>query len=115
MSELPPKTCYTDDWKRTNPDLAVYLPSTPRGPDGYADHFLVGPKFDITLTNHIFFATLVQYNSQINNVNINARFQWRYKPASDIYIVYTDNYYSDVFFKSKNRALVFKITYWLNI
>jgi len=33
--------CYTDDWKRTDPDLVVYLPRTPRGPDGYADHFLV--------------------------------------------------------------------------
>lgn len=33
--------CYTDDWQRTNPDVVVYLPRTPRGPDGYADHFLV--------------------------------------------------------------------------
>ena len=33
--------CYTDDWKRTNPDFVVFLPRTPRGSDGYADHFLV--------------------------------------------------------------------------
>ena len=33
--------CYTDDWKRTHPDMVVYLPRTPRGADGYADHFLV--------------------------------------------------------------------------
>jgi len=69
---------------------------------------------DRTFTKTLYLATLVQYNSQINNINVNARFQWRYKPASDIYLVYTDNYYGDVF-KSKNRALVFKITYWLNI
>ena len=87
-----------------------------RLPEPYhsADLYLLGPKLDITFTRNIYFATLVQYNSQSNNVNINARFQWRYKPASDIYIVYTDNYYGDVF-KSKNRALVFKITYWLNV
>ncbi len=87
-----------------------------RLPDPYhnADLYLIGPKFDITFTKTLYFATLVQYNSQINNINVNARFQWRYKPASDIYLVYTDNYYGDVF-KSKNRALVFKITYWLNI
>jgi hypothetical protein len=78
-----------------------------------ADLYLVGPKLDITFTKTLYFATLVQYNSQINNVNVNARFQWRYKPASDIYVVYTDNYYGNVF-KSKNRALVFKITYWFN-
>jgi hypothetical protein len=87
-----------------------------RLPDPYhdADLYLIGPKFDITFTKTLYFATLIQYNNQINNVNINARFQWRYKPASDIYIVYTDNYYGDVF-KSKNRALVFKITYWFNV
>jgi hypothetical protein len=84
------------------------------GPYHSADLYLLGPKLDITFTRNIYFATLVQYNSQINNINVNARFQWRYKPASDIYLVYTDNYYGDVF-KSKNRALVFKLTYWLNI
>lgn len=33
--------CYTDDWKRTNPDVVVYLPKKSDGPDGYADHILV--------------------------------------------------------------------------
>jgi hypothetical protein len=79
-----------------------------------ADLYLIGPKFDLTFTKTLYFATLVQYNSQINNINVNARFQWRYKPASDIYLVYTDNYYGDVF-KSKSRAVVFKITYWFNV
>ena len=87
-----------------------------RLPEPYhsADLYLIGPKIDLTFTRTLYFATLVQYNSQINNINVNARFQWRYKPASDIYLVYTDNYFADVF-KSKNRALVFKITYWLNV
>ncbi len=79
-----------------------------------ADLYLIGPKIDLTFTRALYFAILVQYNSQINNINVNARFQWHYQPASDIYIVYTDNYYGDVF-KSRNRALVFKITYWLNV
>ena len=30
--------CYTDDWKRTDPDEIVYLQKTSGGPDGYADH-----------------------------------------------------------------------------
>jgi len=33
--------CYTDDWQRTNPDLTIYLPSKPGGPDEYADHLHV--------------------------------------------------------------------------
>ena len=33
--------CYTDDWQRTNPDFAVYLPAQPGGRDEYADHIHV--------------------------------------------------------------------------
>ncbi len=78
------------------------------------DFWLIGPKLDLTLTNKIFFTTYVQYNEQMENVNINARFQWRFLPASDIFLVYTDNY-DPLGFSVKNRALVFKITYWYNI
>ena len=55
----------------------------------------------------------MQYNTQIKNFNINSRFQWRFKPLSDIYLVYTDNYLTDGLLH-KNRALVFKINYWIN-
>ena len=75
---------------------------------------LVGPKIDLTFTDKIFFTTLIQYNNQIDNVNINARFQWRYAPVSDLFIVYTDNYYSSDF-RVKNRGVVLKLTYWLNV
>ena len=33
--------CYTDYWRRTGPDLVVYLPKKPGMRDGYGDHFLV--------------------------------------------------------------------------
>ncbi len=76
--------------------------------------FLVGPRLDLTLTDKLFFTSFVQYNSLADNINLNARFQWRYKPASDFFVVYTENYLPE-HLKSKNRALVFKFTYWLNI
>ena len=76
--------------------------------------FVVSPRFDLTLTSKIFLTTFVQYNTLLDNVNLNARFQWRYKPASDFFVVYTENYLPETF-GSKNRALVFKFTYWLNI
>jgi hypothetical protein len=74
---------------------------------------LVGPKVDITFTDKLFFTTYVQYNQQAKNLNINSRFQWRYKPVSDLYLVYTDNYFPETWFV-KNRALVLKMTYWFN-
>lgn len=85
-------------------------------PDSFAtaNLFLIGPRLDLTLSKNIFFTALVQYNNQIDNININARFQWRFKPVSDFFIVYTDNYYaSDL--TVKNRGIVAKLTYWLNM
>ena len=76
--------------------------------------WLVGPRFDVTFTNTLFFTTFIQYNNQQKNINLNTRFQWRYKPASDIYLVYTDNYFPAPF-NVKNRAVVLKFNYWWNL
>lgn len=81
---------------------------------GDAQFFLVGPRLDLTLTDKLFITTFVQYNNRIDNVNINARLQWRFAPASDIFLVYTENYLPPSF-DSKNRALVLKFNYWLNL
>jgi hypothetical protein len=85
-------------------------------PNGYNDVsiWLVGPKLEFSFTKKLFFTTFIQYNTQIENVNINARFQYRFKPMSDLYIVYTDNYNSPNL-AIKNRALVVKFVYWINI
>ncbi len=87
-----------------------------------AQFVLIGPRLDLTFTRSVFLTTFVQYNSQFDNVNINTRFQWRFKPVSDLFIVYTDNYtaygesrfFPDTYLK-KNRGLVVKLTYWLNL
>ena len=91
-------------------------------PYNSAKLYLIGPKFDFTFTDKLFWTTYIQYNSQIENLNINSRLQWRYKPVSDIFLVYTDNYFAYTpeggFFNIstvKSRALVFKISYWLNL
>ena len=76
--------------------------------------WLIGPRLDVTMTNKLFFTGFVQYNEQSDNINVNTRVQWRYKPASDIFIVYTDNYIPSPF-AVKNRFLVLKMTYWWNI
>ncbi len=81
---------------------------------GSATFLLLSPRLDFTLTDKLFFTTFIQYNDRYDNVNLNARFQWRYKPASDFFIVYTENYFPE-YLKSKNRALVLKFTYWLNL
>jgi hypothetical protein len=84
-------------------------------PYGNSNLFLIAPRIEINFTNNLFWTTFVQYNNQRNNFNINSRLQWRYKPMSDLFIVYSDNYFTDPFLKNKNRALVFKLNYWLNM
>jgi hypothetical protein len=85
-----------------------------REPWGKRTFWLVGPRLDITLTNKLFFTAFAQYNEQQKNTNLNTRLQWRYRPASDLFIVYTDNYFPETG-AVKNRALVVKFTYWWNI
>jgi len=84
--------------------------------------YLVGPRFDLSFSRSVFFSTFLQYNNQVNNFNVNARFQWRFKPVSDFFLVYTDNYFATAdqvlgaqAFQPKNRAVVAKLTYWLNL
>jgi hypothetical protein len=85
-----------------------------REPWGTTRFWLVGPRIDVTMTNTLFLTTFIQYNEQIENINLNARFQWRFKPASDLFLVYTDNYLPAPF-NVKNRSLVLKFTYWWNV
>lgn len=99
-----------------------------RLPDPYndSDLILVGPRIDFTFSRKLFWTTFIQYNSQIENLNINSRLQWRFAPVSDVFLVYTDNYFTSSFtddetskvyqpWQPKQRAVVLKITYWLNL
>lgn len=86
-------------------------------PEPYGSNklFLIAPRIEINFSNNLFWTTFLQYNNQRNNFNINSRLQWRYKPMSDLFLVYSDNYFTDPFMKNKNRAIVFKMNYWLNL
>jgi hypothetical protein len=82
-------------------------------PRGSLKSTVTGTRLDATLTDKLFITTYIQYNQQADNMNINARFQCRYKPVSDLFIVYTDNYFPE-YMAEKNRALVLKVSYWFN-
>ncbi|MCP4458214.1 MAG: carbohydrate binding family 9 domain-containing protein [Cytophagales bacterium] len=86
-------------------------------PDPFSDSklLLISPRIDLTWTNNLFFTSFLQYNTQDKNFSQNYRFQWRFKPVSDLFIVYTDNYITTPNFEVRNRALVIKLSYWLNI
>lgn len=85
-------------------------------PEGYdnASLSLIGPKIELSFTKELFFTAFLQYNTQAENMNINSRLQYRFRPMSDLFIVYTDNYLP-FNWSVKNRALVVKFVYWLNL
>ena len=87
----------------------ISLPS----PYSSANLYLIGPRLDLTFTDKLFLTTYVQYNNQIDNLNVNVRLQWRFAPVSDLFIVYSDNSYPGDF-QNKNRGLAMKISYWFN-
>ena len=82
---------------------------------GSTELFLITQRTEINFSTKLFWTTFFQYNTQRNNININSRLQYRFKPMSDLFLVYTDNYFTDPLFTNKNRALVFKLNYWLNL
>lgn len=93
---------------------AIYNDVALPEPHNSTRFWLIGPRLDVTFTNKVFLTTFVQYNEQADNVNINARLQWRFAPVSDLFVVYTDNYFPTNLMP-KNRALVVKLSYWLNL
>ena len=76
--------------------------------------WLLGIKSNLTLTNKIFFSNLFQYNEQLGLWNFNSRFQWRYQPASDIFLVFNSNEMS-VPNVTTGWNLTLKVNYWLNL
>jgi hypothetical protein len=84
-------------------------------PEPYSDNNirLVGPRFEVTFSKSVFWNTFIQYNSNIDNVGINSRLQWRFAPLSDLFLVYNDNYFAGNVFYPRFRTINLKVTYWL--
>lgn len=95
-----------------------------RLPQPYAsrDFWIVGPRMELSFRRDLFLSAFLQYNTQANNFNLNARVQWRFAPVSDVFLVYTDNSFAEQIpnspvrlFAPKNKAVVLKVVYWLNL
>ncbi len=61
-----------------------------RSPAAIADNNLFSTRATYTLSPRMFVSALVQYQSRIGSVTINARFRWEYLPGSELFIVYSD-------------------------
>ena len=86
-------------------------------PEGFEDLdlSLIAASAEINFSTNLFWTTFVQINTQADIFNLNSRLQWRYAPMSDLFMVYTDNYYNNDGISPVERTFVLKATYWLNL
>ena len=64
-----------------------------------------------TITPRMFVSGIVQYNSAATSFGSNVRFRWEYRPGSELFVVYTDDFDTDTrpdVAALRNRALVVK-------
>ena len=65
-----------------------------------------------TVTPRMFVSGIVQYNSSGTSVGSNLRFRWEYRPGSELFVVYTDDYDTEArtgVDALRNRAFVVKV------
>ena len=74
----------------------------------------ITPRIDFNFSKNLFWTTFMQYESQSDIFNVNSRIQWRFQPMSDIFLVYTDSYSIEGRIP-RYRAIMLKVSYWLNL
>ena len=81
---------------------------------------LIGLKADYSFSTTTYLIGYWQLNAQNKLMNINVRFQWRYRPMSDIFIVFAQNWdRTALMLKPQSetwgfagRSLALKLAYW---
>ena len=87
------------DWRREDLDL----------PSGDFKTNLVTTRMNYSFTPKIFLDALIQYNSTVEEISSNLRFNFIYKPLSDLFLVYNErrSITGDVL----DRGIILKLTY----
>jgi len=68
-------------------------PGTPafdRLPSSEFRFTLAQARLGVTLTTRVTFDALLQYNTAVDDFSSNLRFNYKYRPGSDIYVVYNE-------------------------
>ena len=87
------------DWTRENVDL----------PSGDFRTTLATTRLNYSFTPNMFLDALIQYNSTVKEIASNIRFNFIYKPLSDLFVVYNER--RSTTGEVRERALIVKATY----
>ncbi len=82
-------------------------------PEGSFTATVLRSRLTFTMTPRMYVSGIVQYSSTSTSAGTNVRFRWEYRPGSELFVVYTDDYNTDTLLPSvdplRNRALVVKV------
>ena len=87
------------DWRREDLEL----------PSGDFKTNLVTTRMNYSFTPHMFLDALIQYNSAVEQIATNIRFNFIYKPLSDLFLVYNER--RSTTGEVLDRAVILKLTY----
>ncbi len=82
-------------------------------PQGAFDIGLFSQRVDFTFTPNLRLNTIVQYNDDTEDLGVNVRLHWIYKPGSDLFVVYNENWMEGDLRQrlSTHRQIAVKFTY----
>ena len=82
-------------------------------PQGAFTTNILRQKFDLSFTADMGASLLAQYNDADEILSLNARFQWRYKPGSDLFVVFNENWDAPDFDDrtTRDRRITVKLTH----
>ena len=71
----------------------------------------ITPRVEVFLSRNLNWTVFMQYNDQADQFNLNSRIQWRFRPMSDLFILYTSNAAATTRI-TEARGLVAKLNWW---
>ena len=90
------------------PSLAINWIELPQGPFTLK---VARSRITYTITPRMFVSGIAQYNSTGTSLGSNVRFRWEYRPGSELFVVYTDDFDTEArpgVTALRNRAFVVK-------
>ena len=81
---------------------------------------LLGLKVEHSFNTTTYLTGYWQLNAQSKYMNVNLRFQWRYRPMSDFFLVYSENWDkvrlipsgASEYWAQRGRSIAAKLVYW---
>ncbi|HEY9421561.1 MAG TPA: hypothetical protein VIW92_09115, partial [Thermoanaerobaculia bacterium] len=82
-------------------------------PGGQFENNIVRQRVGVSITPDLSTNTYLQYNEAAELLSLNLRFNWIYRPGSDIFVVFNQNWRAPDLgdLSSRDRAVILKFTY----